>query len=233
MSSILITGAAKGFGNELFRVYSERKWKIFPLVRNRRSAEKLLREENRLCFPILGDVASDDIENIIRNTLKNRTDSLDILINNAGSIKKNRGIQNTRTKDMEDHFRVHCVGAFHCTRAVLPFLKKASKPVIVNISSRWGSIFRTLSGMGGGIYSYQIAKCAQNMLSATLDQELTPLGIRVFSVHPGRLKTSVGAPDADVLPRDAALRLADWIESTDRTTVCGCHDLMDGGLIEW
>lgn len=83
------------------------------------------------------------------------------------------------------------------------------------------------------IYGYQVAKAAQNMLTASLHQELTPQGIRVFAVHPGRLKTSSGAPDADVDPHDSAMKLADWLETTDTDEVCICHDLIGGGSVAW
>jgi NAD(P)-dependent dehydrogenase (short-subunit alcohol dehydrogenase family) len=43
------------------------------------------------------------------------------------------------------------------------------------------------------------------MLTACLDQELKPKGVRVFAVHPGRLKTAAAAPDADTEPLKAAL----------------------------
>ncbi len=61
----------------------------------------------------------------------------------------------------------------------------------------------------------------------------TAEGIRVFAVHPGRLRTSVAAADADTEPADAARELADWVERVDREAPVGCHDLMRGGLIEW
>ena len=40
-----------------------------------------------------------------------------------------------------------------------------------------------------------------------LDQELRGEGIRVFAVHPGQLRTSVGAMDADTDPEAAARAL--------------------------
>jgi NAD(P)-dependent dehydrogenase (short-subunit alcohol dehydrogenase family) len=118
-------------------------------------------------------------------------------------------------------------------KVALPFLRRGRPSVVINITSRWGSIARTASGEGGGIYSYQIAKAAQNMLTVCLDQELAQDGIRVFAVHPGRLKTAVAAKDADVEPHTAALRLADWVASVDRSTACGCHDLMSGQCVAW
>ncbi|HPS78416.1 MAG TPA: hypothetical protein PLS53_09700, partial [Thermoanaerobaculaceae bacterium] len=58
-------------------------------------------------------------------------------------------------------------------------------------------------------------------------------GIRVLAVHPGRLRTTAAAADADTDPADAARALADWVERVDRDAPCACHDLMGGGLIEW
>jgi NAD(P)-dependent dehydrogenase (short-subunit alcohol dehydrogenase family) len=233
MPAVLISGASRGFGRALFDVYVQRGWITFPLVRDPDRASQLRTLAGARCHPIVADVTSEHVECQITEVLEPVRGSLDVLINNAGHIKKLRGLDKTSTGDLEELFRVHCVGTFRCTRAALPFLARAERPVVVNISSRWGSISRTVSGKGGGIYSYQIAKCAQNMLSACLDQELRGMGIRVFAVHPGRLRTEAAAADADTDPDQAARSLADWIDHADEQRVCGFHDLMGGGLIDW
>jgi len=215
------------------QVFYERGWSLFPLVRDPQAAAPLESRYGATCHPIVGDVGKADVEERITQVLSQHTDSLDLLINNAGNIKKVRYLPNTTPEEIESLFRVHCLGTFRCTRAALPFLRKAARPVVVNMTSRWGSIGRAVSGEFRGIYSYQIAKCAQNMLTACLDQELSKEGIRVFAIHPGKLTTEAGAYDADIPPRESALRLADWLQAIDDRTVCGCHDLMTGGLIEW
>lgn len=233
MATVLITGAGRGFGRELLGVYAARGWTVFPLVRDPAVAATISAGYGASCHPIIADVASPDVEVRIEDMLSRHCKSLDLLINNAGNIKKLRWLPNTAPEDLEGLFRVHCVGAFRCARAALPFLRRSERPIIVNLTSRWGSIGRTAAGQFRGIYSYQIAKCAQNMLTACLDQELKSEGVRVLAVHPGRLMTESGAADADTPPREAAVKLADWIQSFDPAQVCGCHDLMAGGLIEW
>ena len=233
MPSVLITGAGRGFGRALLDVYSGRGWTVFPLARDPRVAAELASACGPACHPISGDVSSPEIERQIAETLQKHGPVLDVLVNNAGNVKKLRWLPNPVAEDIEDLFRVHCVGAFRCARAALPHLRRAQNPVIVNITSRWGSIGRTVAGQFRGIYSYQIAKCAQNMLTACLDHELKGEGIRVFAVHPGQLKTDAGAVDADTDPRDAAVKLADWIQSCHPGLACGCHDLLSGGMIEW
>jgi NAD(P)-dependent dehydrogenase (short-subunit alcohol dehydrogenase family) len=204
---------------------------VFPLVRDAKVAAELSTASPASCFPIVGDVVCPEVEEQIRAVLERHGTALDLLINNAGNIKKLRWLPETTTEDIDSLFEVHCLGAFRCTRAVLPFLRQAAKPLVINLTSRWGSIARTAAGQFRGIYSYQIAKSAQNMLTAGRDQELRSQGIRIAAVHPGKLMTESGAADADTLPREAALRLADWAEAFDFGRVC--HDLMAGGIIAW
>ena len=232
MPAVLITGASRGLGRELFRIYQDRGWTTFPLVRDRRVAGDL-ESSFAPCHPIVADVGTEEVEGAITSALEAHAGSLDVLINNAGHVKKLRGLENTTPEDLEDLFRVHCVGVFRCTRAALPFLERAERPVVVNISSRKGSISRTSAGEWTRIFSYPVAKCAQNMLSTCFDLELGDRGIRVFAVHPGGLKTDVAPPDADTDPADAARALVDWIDRVDDRVPYGFHDIMGGGLLEW
>ncbi len=233
MPSVLITGAGRGFGRALLDEFFGRGWVVFPLVRKPEVAAALASGLGADCHPVVGDVACADVEERIKSALELHGGELDLLINNAGNIKKLRWLPNTCPEDLESLFRVHCVGSLRCARAALPFLRKSEKPVIVNVTSRWGSIGRTVAGQFRGIYSYQIAKCAQNMLTACLDYELKAEGIRVATVHPGKLKTESAAADADTSPEEAAARFVDWVQSFDRGQPCRFHDLMDGGTLEW
>src|SRR5512136_1122718 len=180
MPSILVTGASRGFGRELASLYRERGWTVFPLVRDARAQAAWMAADRTSCHPICGDVGSPDVETAIAATLAAHADALDLLVNNAGHIRKLRWLPETTAEDVEDLFRVHCVGALRCTRAALPFLRRGTRPTVVNVTSRFGSVAGAAAGGFRGIYSYSIAKCAQNMLTACLDQELRKEGIRVL-----------------------------------------------------
>jgi NAD(P)-dependent dehydrogenase (short-subunit alcohol dehydrogenase family) len=231
MRSVLVTGASRGFGRELARVFLERGWRVFPLVRTPEAMAAWAGEER--CHPICADVGEAGVEDAVREGLGSHTRTLDLLVNNAGQIKKRRWLKETAVEDVEELFRVHCAGALRVTMAALPFLRRASSPKVVNVTSRFGSIARSAAGEFRGIYSYSIAKCAQNMLTVCLDRELRKEGIRVFAVHPGQLKTGVAAADADTEPSVAAAKLADWVERVDRDVDCLLYDLMGGGVIPW
>lgn len=233
MPSILITGASRGFGSELLDVYAGHGWTIFPLVRDHRVAIELGQIYPANCFPIVGDVSLDSVESAVERVLADHTESLDVLVNNAGHVVKNRGVLAASSAELIEHFNVHCVGAWRCVRVCLPYLRRSERPVVVNITSRFGSIGELGNQAMTSIYAYNIAKCAQNMLSACLDKELVESGIRVLPVHPGRLKTAAAAYDADTLPREAAVKLFDWIASIDESTPCEMYDLMRGQRLPW
>lgn len=233
MSCVLITGASRGFGRELVDVYLSNGWTVFPLVRKQSDADSLSIRYPSECHPVVADVGLDSCASAIEKVLAGHTDSLDLLINNAGTIKKKRGMEGASADDMIDHFNVHVVGAWRCTRAALPFLRNATKPIIVNITSRKGSISLTARADGNLVYAYQIAKAAQNMLTACLHQELKSQKINVIAVHPGGLKTSVAPPDADTEPADAAHALYSWLETSDTGRDFACLDLMTGGTVPW
>ena len=203
-------------GRALLDAFADREWCLFPLVRDPRVADELASSYS-FCHPIIGDVSRDGVHRAISENLSEHTDSMDALINNAGTIVKTAGVVGMSPTELVDHFQVHCVGAFRCVQAAFPFLARADAPIVVNISSRRGSFSFTRSErVVGRAYAYRIAKCAQNLLTLCLDLELREAGIRVFAVHPGRLRTAIAPPDADTDPEQAAAALVTWVESIDR-----------------
>jgi NAD(P)-dependent dehydrogenase (short-subunit alcohol dehydrogenase family) len=231
MPAILVTGASRGFGRAVAEVHHGRGWTVFPLVRRPEAALEWGGREG--CHPILADVGETAVEPAIATALAAHGARLDVLVNNAGHVRKLRGLAATEPDEVAAAFHVHCLGALRCTRAALPFLRAAPAATVVNVSSRFGSIGRILGGDFRGIYSYCVAKSALNMLTACLDSELRREGIRVWAVHPGRLRTAAAAADADVDPREAAERFADWLATADRGRACGLHDLMEGSDLPW
>jgi NAD(P)-dependent dehydrogenase (short-subunit alcohol dehydrogenase family) len=114
-----------------------------------------------------------------------------------------------RADDVLESFLTHCLGPLRLTQALLPALRRSRRATVVHVSSRWGS-FETVArddGPGARHYAYRIGKTAQNMMSLCLRQELAELDIRVVAVHPGSLRTAMGAPVAGDAPATAAADL--------------------------
>jgi NAD(P)-dependent dehydrogenase (short-subunit alcohol dehydrogenase family) len=208
-------------------------WTVFPLVRSQSDARILLAEHPERCYPIVGDVGRNDVEPAIRETLESKASSLDLLVNNAGHLKKLRGLEQAVDADLIEAYEVHCLGALRCTRAALPFLRKGKNPIIVNITSRRGTFKWVGAYPVPSVYSYQIAKCAQNMLTLLLHQELKETGVSVLAVHPGQLLTAVAPSDADTKPQTAAQRFIELIGRVNSSFSGRCYDLMRDDFIDF
>ena len=217
--TVLITGANRGLGLALIEVFHAGGWTVFPLGRNAEALNKLKSRFPKNCHPICSDVSKNSVRDDIEKGLSNHTQSLDLLINNAGIPGVGHSIETLNPDEILDLFDVHCLGAVRCTQGALGFLLKSGMPTVVNVTSRLGSLSKTSSGDFAHLeisYAYRVAKAAQNMFSACLNQELKKKGVRVFSIHPGRLTTDTHAADADTPASIGAQKVFDWLKTSDR-----------------
>jgi len=210
----LITGVSRGFGLELTREYCRLGWRVFGVLRGKEDGAQLSSEFGEVFIPIVVNLRDDSAVKNIRLSLEAEIDSLSLLINNAGIGGAGHHIEDVSCDEIQELFDVHCCGAIRCLQAALPFLRKAERPTVVNVSSRVGSIGKVSSGNLDHIplsYGIRMAKAAQNMLSASLHRELSGTGIAIFAVHPGKIRTRMGSPDAEMSAEQAAKRFVSWL----------------------
>jgi len=233
MSTAFITGTTKGLGFELLKVFLENNWKVFALVRNAENIKHLQEQFPETCFPVIGDVTNDEVTKDILHLLQANTEKIDLLINNAGNAVKCFGFDNVTPELLDEHFKVHVSGAFRIIKTCMPFLQKSENPIIINISSRKGSIHKINSGAYRILFPYQIAKAAQNMLTACLNQEFKDTNIKPYAIHPGNLKTDVAPPDADTEPFQAAEKIYRWVINPNKLSTEFFYSVMDDSVLDW
>jgi NAD(P)-dependent dehydrogenase (short-subunit alcohol dehydrogenase family) len=207
MANVLITGAARGLGRELARCFHEQQQKLFLVVRSQASADELSQE-----FPtaqiLFSDVTSESHEYSVAEWLSENT--IDIVINNAGAGSKGPTIETATTDQIRSVFETNCIGVFSTVKGALPSLKRSKHGLVLNISSRRGSLTMQAGGLAKGSgcsYSYRISKAAQNMLTLCLADDLEDDGITVAAIHPGRLLTKMASSDACLTPKESAIRI--------------------------
>lgn len=227
--SIIITGAGRGFGFALTKQFLSNQWDVVPLVRKDTDAIVLKRINNKHCFPIIADITKNNVKFSIHESIKS-LGVIDVLINNAG-IGGNRAFLSETTPDeVFALIDVHCLGTLRVTQAVMPFMKKDG--IIINVSSRFGSITKISTGELDDItcsYSYRIAKAAQNMLTQCMCREFKSSGLKICSIHPGRLKTDSASYDADKTPEEATKILFEMLSSIEHGKFYSLFE----GIIEW
>jgi NAD(P)-dependent dehydrogenase (short-subunit alcohol dehydrogenase family) len=141
------------------------------------------------------DVADPDAISRYAQAIKESLGDADYVFNIAGLTRVGR-FDETPLSSFEKIMDVNFWGVVRMTKAFLPQLM-TTKGGVVNISSLFGLI-----GFSGQAH-YCASKFAVRGFSETIAQELAGKGVRVTSVHPGGVDTSiVRNAEVDVLPAD-------------------------------
>jgi NAD(P)-dependent dehydrogenase (short-subunit alcohol dehydrogenase family) len=183
----VITGASKGLGREIARLYARRGAKLVLVARRAADLQKAA-EEFRGVTDVLAIPADvgEDAEQIAQSAL-DRFGRVDILINNASEIGPSPmpALDAYPWDALLRVLRVNTVAPLHLIQLLLPQMKERGAGVIVNVSSDAG--VNAYPGWGG----YGASKAALDHLSRTLAVELDATGIRVYVVDPGDMNTEM------------------------------------------
>ena len=140
----------------------------------------------RRAVAIAGDVGEhSDCEALVAATVE-AFGRIDILVCNAGVASRGRSVVNTEPEEVERLFRTHAFGAWACSRAALPTMRKQRRGDIVMISSA------ATVHMAANSAPYNMAKAALEALAAGLAKEERRNGIHVNVVAPGLVDTEMG-----------------------------------------
>lgn len=213
METVVITGANRGIGLGLVKVFSANKAKVVAACRNPDQALELQAFAKSSPLEIhaldLGDKAS-----MLSFAAAMAGKPVDILINNAGIIGGDR--QNATDIDYdawEQAFAVNTIAPFRLTMSLLPNLKQSSRPRVISVSSQMGS----LAGEGAGYYAYRSSKAALNKVMKGLAVDLEPFGVLVCPIHPGWVKTDMGGANAAITVTQSAAGIFKLIESLTKS----------------
>jgi len=188
----LITGASRGLGKALALEFGRRGAK---LVINSRSAsanelsetERALRDSGVQVLSVIADVSlRKDVERLAGETLA-RFGHVDVLVNNASALGPTPMpyLIDTPINDFEQVIRTNMTGPFMLTRALVGQMIARKQGSIINVSSDAGVVGYASWG------AYGITKAALDQLTRTWATELNGTGVRVNSVDPGDMNTSM------------------------------------------
>ncbi|WP_030437147.1 glucose 1-dehydrogenase [Actinoplanes subtropicus] len=167
---------------------------------------------------------------------------LDVLVNNAG-ILRHGSIAEMEPAEFRRVIDVNLVGCWLGVHTVAPVMTAGGGGSIVNVSS--------IEGFAGaaGLSAYSASKFGIRGVTRSAAQELGPAGIRVNSVHPGGVLTSMslgaaehmtGIDPAAFLKAMPIARFAEPIEisrlvaflaSDESSYTTGAEFVADGGLL--
>lgn len=242
----IITGAAGGIGEITAQLFLEEGAKV-ALVDM--SEEALNEVEGFLSdygghISVIADVTKEeDVQNYVEKT-KEAFGRIDILFNNAGITGDLTDLVDLEVEDFNNVLEINATGVFLGLKHVLPTMIEQESGSIINTSS--------VDGLRGspGLSPYAASKHAVVGLTKSAALEVAEYGVRVNSVHPSPVETSMmdnleaGMEDVEDAkeeytkdiplgryadPRDLA-SLVLFLASEDSKFITGSQYRIDGGM---
>jgi 3alpha(or 20beta)-hydroxysteroid dehydrogenase len=239
----LITGGARGMGKSHARHFADEGARVVlgDVLDERGRAVAAGIGEGR-CRYVHQDVTSEaDWAGAVATAL-DTFGRLDVLVNNAGVFQHAR-IAEMPLPDFRRVLDVNLVGCWLGIRQVVEPLTAAGRGSIINVSSIEGFVG------AAGLSAYSASKFGIRGITKSAAQELGQFGIRVNSVHPGGVMTSMAVTAAqsmvDVDPAAflkslpiarfaepvEVSRLVAFLASDESSYTTGAEFVADGGLL--
>jgi NAD(P)-dependent dehydrogenase (short-subunit alcohol dehydrogenase family) len=206
----LVTGANKGIGYEIAAGLARRGFRVGVGARDaarREEAVDKLRAEGLDVFGVALDVTDDDSVRAAAAQLA-ELGGLDVLVNNAGITggmpQEPSQVTAEQVLGVVD---VNVLGVIRVTNAMLPMLRRAASPRIVNVSSTVGSLgLQTAQEEPVGPLSgaYSPTKTYLNALTVQYAKELAGAGILVNAGCPGYVATDLNGHRGTRTPEQGA-----------------------------
>ena len=212
--NVLITGASSGIGQAIAIRLAQEGCNI--AINYRKSAEEAAETEEQAMQKACGQVENCGVKSLIVqsdvskedevieliNTVIDRFDGLDILINNAG-IQTECPSHELSAAEFDRVLDTNLRGAFLCARETIKhLLSRQQAGSIINISSVHEIIPRPT------YLSYSISKGGMGNLTKTLALEYADRQIRVNAIAPGATVTPINQ---------------EWSENPDKKAVVESH----------
>ena len=170
---IIITGASSGFGKATAEMLAAKGNTVYGLCRREMQDTNI---RYRQC-----DVRNrEQIAAVVAEIVKEQG-RVDVLINNAGMGIG--GALELATEEIDLQMGTNFMGCVNMCQTVLPYMRKAHKGKIINLSSIGGVMGLPYQGF------YSASKFAIEGFTEALAAEVTGFGIRVCMVEPGDFAT--------------------------------------------
>ena len=247
----LVTGASSGIGLATAVALAEAGADVVVnYVANEEQAEAAVAKTKRAgvrSFAYRADVSREAEVQAMFARMIAEFGTIDILVNNAG-VQRDAPFDAMTLEQWRTVLDVNLTGQFLCARGAVREFKR--RGVVPSVSCAAGKIICISSVHEeipwAGHVNYAASKGGVRLLMKSLAQEVAPLRIRVNSIAPGAIRTSINRAAWETPEAYAALmklvpyrrigeahdiaRAAVWLASDDADYVVGTTLFVDGGM---
>lgn len=220
MARVLVTGANRGIGLALCRIFKKRGDEVIAVCRKPSPAlsDTGARVESGI------DVTSDGAVKELAGRL--RDVPLDLLVLNAGILRDDE-LDSLSFDSVREQIEVNALGPLRVVHALRGNLGPGAKVAL--ITSRMGSIGDNTSG---GSYGYRMSKAALNAAGVSLAHDLRARRVAVAILHPGYVRTDMTGRNGNVEPEESAAMLVSRMDELTLET-SGTFWHANGQTLPW
>lgn len=185
MKNILITGASRGIGAAIARIFAQNGYHTIITSAHSEATLLQLKEEIESTYQVPCTARVCDIGNYAEvEQLFKELPNLDVLINNAG-ISYFGLLSEMSVEDWQLLMNTNLNSCFYTCKLAIPAMVRKQEGRILNISSVWGNVGSSLET------AYSTTKGGINAFTKALAKELAPSNIQVNALAPGLIDTSM------------------------------------------
>lgn len=212
----VVTGAGRGIGKAIALIYGKAGASVCCVSRTESEIDATRKEIENMGgrgLAVRADVTDlASMEAVFKKT-SDAFGGIDILVINAGVALEQRTVEDSDPETWRTTMEVNLIGAYHCAKAVIPYLKQRGGGKIITAGS--GAGHRGVMGLS----AYAASKAGLWSLTTVLAQELRPYKITVNELIPGPVKTAMtagffGKPEDDD-GYDVSEIDGEWIKTPD------------------
>tara|TARA_R110001599_G_C12272072_1_gene661610 strand:+ start:7245 stop:7943 length:699 start_codon:yes stop_codon:yes gene_type:complete len=185
--SVFVTGASRGIGKAISLRMAKLGHSVFLVARDEKALDAVAdecRAMNANVGYLAGELTDTSYLDIALQAAVDAHGAVDVLVNNAGAARP-ESMQEANLEAWRQIMDLNFNSVAYLSRQVLPAMIEKGAGSVINISSISGRS----GSAGNGIYS--ATKHALNGLSECMYEDVRDHGIKVSSIMPGFVNTSL------------------------------------------